>query len=347
MAKIRVLVIEDSLTVRRRIVEVLAADPDLTVVGEAADGRTGTAMCQDLRPDIVTLDLMLPGMNGLEATERIMAYCPTPILVVSAATNRGALFDTYDALAAGALDVLEKPTGDEQSEEWERRLVATVKLLARIKVITHVRGRHARTASSLAPHDPRSLRAVAIGASTGGPAALVELLGGLSDFPLPILIVLHLGRAFAPAFAEWLAGQLPLRVAYARDGDVLPPPGAGQVVLAPPDHHLVLRGDRLRLTDDPLRHFCRPSVDVLFESVADELASTCAACLLTGMGKDGAEGLLRVRQRGGRTVAQDEATSSVFGMPKEAILLGAAEHVLPIDRIASHLTTLVQPRRSS
>lgn len=356
------LVVEDSLTVRKRLVEVLSADPRIEIVGEAEDGKRGIELCQRLRPNVVTLDMMLPVMSGLAATEFIMAYCPTPILIVSASTNRGELFKTYEALAAGALDVLDKPLGSEIDDAWEARLVATVKLLSRIKVITHPRARlspmgQARGAASrdapsgaseLPPpvaalaHDGR-LRAVGIGVSTGGPAALIELLRGLpEDFPLPILLVIHIGRLFAPAFAEWLDGQSPVRVAYARDGDPLPPFGEGRVLMASPDMHMVLRHGKLRLTNDPEQHSCRPSVDVLFASLAQELGAKCAAGLLTGMGKDGAEGLLAIRRAGGRTIAQDEATSVVFGMPREAILLGAAEQILPLDRIAHALAALAR-----
>jgi two-component system chemotaxis response regulator CheB len=355
MAKIRVLVVEDSLTVRKRMLEVLAADPGIEVVGEAEDGKRGIEMCQHLRPDVITLDMMLPVMSGLAATEFIMAYCPTPILIVSASTNRGELFKTYEALAAGALDVLDKPLGNELDDAWEQKLVSTVKLLSRIRVITHLRAR-------LSPMGPRSgtaaieaaprgttlvapgrLRAVAIGVSTGGPAALVEILRGLPhDFPLPILLVIHIGKVFAPAFAEWLDGQSPIRVAYAADGEPLPVVGQGRVLMASPDSHLVLRQGKLRLTRDPERHSCRPSVDVLFGSLAQELGADCAACLLTGMGKDGAEGLLAIRRAGGTTIAQDEATSVVFGMPKEAILLGAAEQVLPLEKIAPALGALAR-----
>jgi two-component system chemotaxis response regulator CheB len=161
-------------------------------------------------------------------------------------------------------------------------------------------------------------------------------------FPLPILLVIHIGKLFAPAFADWLDGQSPVRVAYAADGDPLPPFGEGRVLMAPPDSHLVLRQGKLRLTQDPERHSCRPSVDVLFASLAQELGADCAACLLTGMGTDGAEGLLAIRRAGGRTIAQDEATSVVFGMPREAILLGAAEQVLPLEEIAPVLGALAR-----
>jgi two-component system chemotaxis response regulator CheB len=187
------------------------------------------------------------------------------------------------------------------------------------------------------------LRAVAIGVSTGGPAALIEILRGLPHgFPLPILLVIHIGKLFAPAFADWLDGQSPVRVAYAADGDPLPPFGDGRVLLACPDSHLVLRQGKLRLTRDPEQHSCRPSVDVLFTSLAEELGADCAACLLTGMGEDGAEGLLAIRRAGGRTIAQDEATSVVFGMPREAIRLGAAEQILPLEMIAPALAALAR-----
>lgn len=356
MMKIRVLVIEDSLTVRRHIVEVLSLDPDIEVVGEADDGKEGIELCQRLRPDVITLDMMLPTMSGLAATEYIMAYFPTPILIVSSSTNRGELFKTYEALTAGALDVLEKPLGGQSDDAWEKKLVATVKLIARIKVITHPRarlgplGQRTRGAALPAPIASTSggaLRAIAIGVSTGGPAALVEILRGLpADFPIPILLVIHLGRLFAPAFAEWLDGQSPIRVAYARDGEPLPVFGEGRVLMASPDRHLALRDGRLHLTGDAERHSCRPSVDVLFESLARELGAECAACLLTGMGRDGAQGLLKIRHAGGRTMAQDEETSVVFGMPREAILLGAAEQVLPLTKITRELSNLASCTRT-
>jgi two-component system chemotaxis response regulator CheB len=346
----RVLVVEDSLTVRQRLIEVLSADPDIEVIGEAQDGKRGIELCLALRPDVITLDMMLPVMTGLAATEYIMAHCPTPILVVSSSTNRGELFRTYEALSAGAVDVLEKPRGDEPAGDWEARFLAQLKLVARIRVITHLRGRHQPLGPLLAPvapgvpgaHHERTL--VAVGASTGGPGALVELLRHLpADFQLPILLVLHIGEPFGMAFADWLDGQTQRPVAFARDGEPLFA-AKGRVLMAPPDRHLVVRGGQVHLTHDPERHSCRPSVDVLFESVAREIGPGAVGCLLTGMGRDGAAGLLDIRRAGGLTIAQDEATCVVWGMPREAVLLDAAERVLPLREIAPALAEL-GPRR--
>lgn len=349
MLRIRVLIVEDSLTVRRRLAEVVERDPGLELCGEAADGKSAIELCQRLRPDVVSLDMMLPVMTGLAAAEHIMAYCPTPILIVSASTNRGELFNTYDALAAGAVDVLEKPRADDPDGAWDHQFTSRLKMTARIKVITHPRARldaAARRAStgpspSLAGAARTGCRAIAIGASTGGPAAVFRILGALPpDFPVPILLVIHIAAPFDLALAEWLDERSPLRVALARDGDALPAPGEGRVIMAPPDWHLVLERDRLRLSSAPERHSCRPSVDMLFESVASELRDRAAACLLTGMGRDGAQGLLAVRCAGGATLAQDEETSVVYGMPKEAALLGAPERVLPLDAIAPALRAI-------
>lgn len=342
---VRVLVAEDSISVRKRLVEVLGEDPDLHVVGEAADGKQAIELCQRLRPDVVTLDMMMPVMTGVAAAEYIMAYCPTPILVVSASVNRGELFRTYDALAAGAIDVLDKPTGREPDGAWEARFRAAVKLIAKIKVITHPRAKlgfpvapTGTPRAEVRPERAAPARLVAIGGSTGSPQAVVEILRALpADFPAPILLVIHINEPFGSAFAEWLDGQSALRVRYPREGEPLWDGRGGRVLMAPPGKHLVLRHGALRLTSDPERHSCRPSVDVLFESLAHEAGHDAAACLLTGMGRDGAEGLRAIRDAGGFTIAQDEATSAVFGMPREAILLGAARQVLPLAGIAPAL----------
>lgn len=344
MSPIRVLVVEDSLTVRRRICDVLTADPAIAVIGEATDGKQAIELCRQLRPDIVTMDMIMPVMSGLAATEYIMAHCPTPILVVSSSFNRGELFKTYDALAAGAVDVLEKPTGTEPEGAWEANLLRQVKLVSKIAVITHPRLRLAELGQQrpTKPTPPeRAVEVLAIGASTGGPAAIVTVLDGLPvAFQRPILLVLHINEPFGLAFAEWLDRQTARRVSYACDGDPIESI-AGKVAMAPPGHHLVVRDRRLRVTDDPERNFCRPSVDVLFESVAREYRGASAGIILTGMGRDGAEGLLAIRRAGGMTIAQDEASSVVYGMPHEAVRLGAAESVLPLDAIGPALGTIV------
>jgi two-component system chemotaxis response regulator CheB len=348
MEKLRVLVVEDSVTVRKRLCEILASNPDIDIVGEAENGKRAIELCREIRPNVVTMDMMLPIMSGLAATEYIMAHCPTPILVVSSSINRGELFKTYDALAAGAVDVLDKPNGDESDAIWERKFIATVKLVSRIRVITHPRARLGalgRVSAGLSAALDQTVtqhkcQVVAIGASTGGPGAVVEILRTLSpDFGLPVLFVLHINEPFGSAFADWLDGQTSRRVAYAQDGELVAA-ARGRIAMAPPGRHMTVRDGRFRLTRDPERHSCRPSVDVLFESVAREYGPTAAGCLLTGMGRDGAAGLLEIRNAGGFTIAQDEATSVVYGMPREAVLMGAAGHILALSDIGPALESL-------
>lgn len=348
-SSIRILVVEDSLTIRKYLCEVLAADPGIEVVGEAADGKRAIELCQELRPDIITMDMMMPLMSGLSATEFIMAHCPTPILVVSSSTNRGELFKTYDALAAGAVDVLDKPLGDEPDTVWERKLIATVRLVSRIRVITHPRARMAgyQLNTSSAKETPaaiwngkRTCQVIGIGASTGGPSAIVDILRALpKNFELPILLVLHIGEPFGAAFADWLDGQSERRVIFAQEG-LQVAALSGRVAMAPPNWHMAVRAGRLRLTQEAERHSCRPSVDVLFESLAPEYGPAATACLLTGMGRDGAAGMLAVRRAGGYTIAQDEASCVVYGMPREAVTLNAVERLLPLQDIGPALVTV-------
>jgi two-component system chemotaxis response regulator CheB len=348
---LRVLVVEDSLTVRRRLCDALTADPQIAVVGEAENGQRAIELCQALRPDVMTLDMQLPIMTGLSATEYIMAHCPTPILIVSASTNRGELFKTYDALSAGAVDVLEKPRGDDSDEGWDQRFRAAVRMVARIKVITHPRARLGLSARPPLPEPRRSPASsrppsagaptvIALGASTGGPSALVSVLKGIpSQLPLSILLVLHIDEPFGTAFAEWLSDQTTHAVRFAVGGEPLES-RSSRVLMAPPGRHLIAVGGHLKLDDGPERHSCRPSIDVLFESLARAAGPRCAAALLTGMGRDGAAGLLELHRAGGVTVAQDEQSSIVFGMPREAALLGAAAHVLPLSEIGRFLAGL-------
>jgi two-component system chemotaxis response regulator CheB len=344
MARLRVLVAEDSLTVRRHLCDILAADPSIEVVGEAEDGKRAIELCLALRPDVMTLDMVMPVMSGLAATEYIMAHCPTPILIVSSSTNRGELFKTYDALAAGAVEVLEKP-GAGDDGPWGERLRATLRLVARVKVITHLRARlapprveHFETALAPPAGVARRYEVLALGASTGGPGAILRVLRDLpQNLPWPVLVVLHIGEPFGAALAEWLDGQTVHSVDFARHGQAL---GTRGVWLATPGRHLLVRDGRLWLSDAPERHSCRPAVDVLFESLARECGGATIACLLTGMGRDGALGLRAIRAAGGLTIAEDESSCVVYGMPREAVLLDAAVHILPLEEVGSALRGL-------
>jgi two-component system chemotaxis response regulator CheB len=343
---IRVLVVEDSLTVRKTLCELIADDPRLQLVGEAEDGKQAVALCLSLRPDVISMDMMLPHMTGLAVTEYLMAHCPTPILIVSSSFNRGEVFKTYEALAAGALDVMEKPEADTDMAIWSAQYLGRLLLISRIKVITHPRGRLQPTpfdepcpSAPLAPVIPlpksRGPALLAVGASTGGPGAVVKLLQGLpANANLAIVLVVHISEPFGSDFADWLNAQTAHRVRFAEDGEPL----RTGVYMAPPNRHLLVQRHCLWLSDAPERHSCRPSVDVLFESVAADCGADAAACLLTGMGADGARGLLGIRQAGGLTIAQDEASCVVYGMPREAARLGAAHYILPLDSIGPLLS---------
>ena len=367
MKKIRVLVVEDSFTIRKYLVEVLCHAADFEVVGEAGDGEQAVQLCETLRPDVVTMDIVLPKMSGVAATEYIMAWCPTPILIVSASINRGEALKTYDALAAGAVDLVDKPAGKEPRAEWEAEFLSRVRMVSRIKVITHPRGRlkaslrsqlgrpAAQAISPSANHAPlasngtmplaspgASVRAIAIGASTGGPVAVAKILKSLpANFSIPLLLVIHVSDQFAFALAEWLSTQSNIPVRFAADREALPPVGQPGVLLAPAGSHLVVAGGSLHLSKAAERHSCRPSVDELFESLATQLGPKATCVLLTGMGRDGAAGLLAARSAGALTIAQDEESSVVFGMPGEAIRLNAASRILPLDQIAPALLDLV------
>lgn len=345
------LVVDDSITVRARLVEAISADPCLMVVGEAADGRAGIELCRALRPDVITMDIAMPVMTGLRATEHIMAHCPTPILIVSAAESPAETAGSFAALSAGAVDVLDKPTGDEAPEAWAARLRASVRMAARIRVIRHVRPRLSRDPCiDEAPPDAKldlagPVQLAAIGGSAGAPAAVARILHDLPPgFSTPILLVIHISPRFSSSLSLWLDSQSALPVRVAEDGASLPERG---VLTAPADRHILIERGRLRLSAGPERHSCRPSVDVLFDSVAREIGRGSLGCLLTGMGRDGAEGLRAIRDAGGVTIAQDEATSKIYGMPREAARCGAAAHVLPLDDIARALLEAAGAPRGS
>lgn len=348
MRKIRVLVVEDSLTVRKHLVEVLQEDPLFEVVGEAADGAVAVDMITRLRPDVVSLDLALPTMSGVAVTEEIMAHSPTPILVVSASSNRGDLFNTYDALTAGAVDVLDKPEGSEIDDRWEKDFVSKLKLVVRVKVIAHPRAKlrtRAPLKSSAGVGPMRSTmrqELVAIGASVGGPRALVQVLRELpKDFPLPILAVVHIAAAFTTALAEWMDRESSLRVRWAENGEQVPRPGNGVVLLAPPGKHLVLKGGRMSLSEELERNGYRPSIDVLLESVAQEQGDRALGALLAVTSTDGRAGLRSIKAARGIALVSGDLTTdeSIDG---EVAALATSGKVLPLDQLSPTLVAIAR-----
>jgi two-component system chemotaxis response regulator CheB len=341
---IRVVVAEDSSTTRALLVAMFASDPTFQVVGEASNGREAVALVRKLRPDVVTMDVRMPHMDGLEATRQIMVEMPTPIIVVSATLGSDDVAASMRAIRAGALTALAKPSGPgaPDFEVSRARFLATVRALSSVKVVGHrLRTRSLHRLPPKPGLQPR-LRGsiVALAASTGGPGALRSVLDALPyDFPLPILIVQHLAPGFVTGFAEWLGTSCRLQVKVAVEGERVTP---GRVYIAPEDRHLAVSlGGLVRTPSDPPVDGFRPSATVMFDSVAAAFGAGTLAAILTGMGRDGVFGLRRVRERGGRIIAQDEQTCSVFGMPAAAIDEGLADFVLPISSVPTKLVELI------
>ena len=343
--KLRVLVVDDSPVARAVLRSILESDQGIQVVGLARNGWDAVQMTTQLHPDVITMDVRMPKMDGYEATQQIMAYHPTPILVVTASLAKQDVDFSFRMLEAGALDILEKPSGDDPAmlRTRSKDLIERVRLLSRVRVITHLRGRRKpKQAAPLAPvnvipapvpqRPPECL--VVIGASTGGPRALQHILKELpTDLGFPILIVPHIATGFVQGLVEWLAGETALRVAIARDREGLE---AGRVYVAPEGRHLVPSRRTIHLSETP-RTNPIPSVDVTMHAAARSFGSKAIGVLLTGMGRDGAQGLLAIHQAGGTTIVQDQASSIIFGMPRAAIERDAAQQVVPLNEIASIL----------
>ncbi len=336
---IRVVLVDDSPSVRAVLRRFFAKTPDLAVVAEAEDGARGVEAVLAADPHVIVMDLQMPVMDGYDAIERIMAVRPTPVVVLSSRANRNQMQTAFEAMRRGALEVLPKP---EDTASWQQLAVslpATVRAVAGAWAEPRPRPvRQAVRVPRLAR--ARKLRYVAIGASTGGPAAIRELLEEIpAAAPVSVLIVQHISAGFELGFADWLNKEFPLDVRLAQDGE-RPPPGA--VRLAPGGAHLLLeQGGILRLdAGTPARRGHRPSIDELFLSCAESCPGEVAGVLLTGMGSDGVEGLAALRQAGGLTLVQDEASSVVYGMPRVALERGAAEVALPPRDLARTLVRL-------
>jgi len=343
---IKVLVVEDSPVVREFLVHILSADPDIRVAGTAHDGEEALDAVRRHRPDVITMDIHMPKMDGLEATRRIMETDPTPIIIVSGSENSREVVTTFDAMEAGALAVLRRPAGigHPEHEATARELVQTVKLMSEVKVVRRwPRTRHAvpapRPAKMGLARESAQVRVVAIGASTGGPPVLHTILAGLpKDFPVPLLIVQHMAAGFIRGFVDWLTQSCRLPIHVATHGELLLP---GHVYVAPDACQMkVERGGKIALTRDAPENGLRPSVSYLFRSVAEVYGCDAVAGLLTGMGRDGAEELRLLKEKGAVTFAQDKDSSVVHGMPGEAIKLDAAMLVLPPEKIVAALISL-------
>lgn len=342
-SKVRVVIADDSLVAREMLATILASDPDIDVVGSATNGVEAVELVERLRPDLVTMDIHMPRMNGLEATERIMAFHPTPILVVSSSVHGEGMGLAFDALTLGALEVIKKPEPADWAdlERIGRDVLRKVKILARVKVITHIRGRRDRS-RDVAPEthsDGVAPGIIAIGSSTGGPSALLTVFGLLpASFPVPIIVAQHIADGFIPGLVGWLNAASAIEVVAAEEG-MLPKPGTAYI--APTGTNMVLEGKRLTFKAPSPGQLYIPSADSLFESVARSYDKRAVGVILTGMGADGAAGLKRMHDRGAVTIAQDEETCTVFGMPKAAIELGAADRVLPVQAIGAALVELL------
>jgi two-component system chemotaxis response regulator CheB len=350
--QIRVMIVEDSPTVRAYLRETINASPRLNVVAECETAEQAIEMLHRAAPDVISMDIHLPRMSGLEATRRIMEFRPTPIVIVSRSVNAEELNWTMDALRAGAVSAVEKPScqGGDGVSELGTRVCRELVVMSEVKVIRqrfNRPGSQKLIATSMKPHSScsaagtciRQSQMVGIVASTGGPHAVETVLAAIgSDFEIPILLVQHMTASFHAGFISWLNRLSPQIVKEATHGVV---PMAGHVYVAPADKHLLVRGGRLALDQGPPISGQRPSGTVLLRSMADELGSRAAGVVLTGMGDDGADGLLAIRHAGGLTIAEDESTAVVNGMPAVARSLGAACVSLPLESIGKTIKNLV------
>ena len=339
-AKIRVLVIDDSAIVRKILSESLASEADIEVVGTAPDPIIALEKIRRLKPDVLTLDIEMPRMDGLTFLKQLMQTQPMPVILISSLAQSSVEI-ALEALLHGAVDVLAKPSGPYSVGELRTTLSGRIRAAAKAKLRGSPRAEFAPQPPRPAVHEKLNLdRLIVIGASTGGTEAVASVLSCLPAEVPPILITQHIPPIFSRTFAQRLDKLCRMEVREAVDGDL---PRPGLALVAPGGFHMVLENAagvyRIRIKGGPMVCYQRPSVDVLFTSVAMAAGSKAVGAILTGMGSDGAQGMKRMRDKGSYNIAQDEATSVIFGMPREAIRAGAVDQTLPLDRIAPALMT--------
>jgi len=334
---IKVLVTDHAPQVRETVARCLDDCPGLSVVATAERGQETIDKTRDFEPDIVTMAMEMPDMNGAEATRRIMAYTPTPILIVARAGHSSAEL-SFEAMEAGALDVLLRPDAETLSPDspFIENLISKVRLLSQVPVIVHLKGRRPEEQGEGPGRTESPSRAIAIASSTGGPKQLPAFLALLPQgLPCSLLIVQHIDEGFIEGLVQWLDRRSQMPVALAQNGDIIE---SGKIYVAPDGRHLVARrGGILGLEDSPPVDGFRPSGSLLLESVARVYGEMAIGVVLSGMGSDGAEGIRAIHEAGGKTVVQDEDSSIVFGMPRAAIKTGCVDYVLPADKIPAKL----------
>jgi len=343
----RVLIVDDSLTAREYLKHIINKDENLSVVAMARDGQEAVSLVRQNHPDVVTMDIHMPRMDGYEATRKIMEIHPVPVVIVSSTRNPRSVEKTFQAMQAGAVASIEKPKGPghPDADRMIAELIKTVKLMSEVKVVR----RFAKYAAPKSVHkispkaeirpQPGQIELVAIGASTGGPPVIRTILSGLSGgFPFPILIVQHIASGFLQGMVEWLGKETPFPVQIPANGERVM---GGKVYFAPDGYHMgvTARGE-IVLSNSSKENGLRPAVSYLFRSVAKTYGQRAMGVLLTGMGKDGALELKEMKKKGAITIAQDKESSVVFGMPAEAVKLGAADYILAPEEIARFLTTI-------
>mgnify|MGYP001593932841 FL=1 len=351
---IKVLIVDDSTVFSDLFTKILKSDSEIEIVGRARNGLEAVELVDKLRPNVITMDISMPVMDGVTATEEIMKRRPTPIIIVSSLVNKKETNICFNALKAGAVDVVEKPiiTALSDYKELEDELIRRIKVAAGVKLFTPLwvyKGRGKKEASKIDEEQAvkkagelhkKIKRIIVIGASTGGPVAINTVLSALPpDFPVPCLVVQHIAKGFLDGLVDWLGKECRIKVKIANQSENLE---CGTAYFPPEDEDIgFYKNEAIKIYKSQPYEGHRPSITTMMQGAAEAFGAGVIGVLLTGMGRDGVEGLKAIRAAGGRTIVQDEATSAVFGMPKEAIDSNAADYVLPVDRIAKHIMMMV------